>query len=69
MIKIRQTARAAIDTGTSLIAVPSEISTAINEGIGAKKDSEGIYTVDCDAVDSLPDVTFTFWRPWISFKS
>lgn len=58
--KLGQKARAAIDTGTSLIAVPSEISDAINESIGAKRGFRGIYTVDCDAIDTLPDVTFTF---------
>jgi saccharopepsin len=58
--KLGQTARAAIDTGTSLIAVPTEISDAINEGIGAKRGFRGIYTVDCDSLDTLPDVTFTF---------
>jgi saccharopepsin len=58
--KMGESARAAIDTGTSLIAVPSEISDAINEGIGAKRGFRGIYTVDCDAVANLPEVTFTF---------
>lgn len=52
--------RAAIDTGTSLIACPTEISDAINESIGAKKSFRGIYTVDCAAIPSLPDVKFKF---------
>jgi len=52
--------RAAIDTGTSLIACPTEIADAVNEKIGAKKGFRGIYTVDCAAIPTLPDVTFTF---------
>lgn len=52
--------RAAIDTGTSLIACPTEIADAINERIGAKKSFRGMYTVDCSAIPTLPDVSFTF---------
>ena len=55
-----QRARAAIDTGTSLIAVPSEIADAINQSIGAEKGFQGIYTVDCSKVPTLPEVAFTF---------
>jgi len=55
-----QKARAAIDTGTSLIAIPSEIADAINLSIGAEKGFHGVYTVDCHKVPSLPDVSFTF---------
>lgn len=55
-------ARAAIDTGTSLIAVPSRISDAINKKIGAKKGFRGVHTVDCAALDTLPSITFTFGK-------
>lgn len=51
---------AAIDTGTSLIALPSAVSDTINQQIGAKKGFRGIYTVDCEAIPSLPAVTFEF---------
>jgi saccharopepsin len=51
---------AAIDTGTSLIACPSDVAELLNKEIGAKKSWNGQYTIDCAAVDSLPDVTFTF---------
>lgn len=51
---------AAIDTGTSLIAMPSAISDVINEQIGAKKGFRGIYTVDCAEIPSLPTVSFGF---------
>ncbi|BFZ56355.1 aspartic proteinase precursor [Savitreella phatthalungensis] len=51
---------AAIDTGTSLIAVPSDVAELLNKEIGAKKSWNGQYTVDCAKVDSLPNVTFDF---------
>lgn len=50
---------AILDTGTSLIVVPSTIAELINESIGAKKGWNGQYTVECSARDSLPDLTFT----------
>jgi saccharopepsin len=48
-----------LDTGTSLIALPSTIAELLNKEIGAKKSFNGQYTVECDKVDSLPDLTFT----------
>lgn len=51
---------AAIDTGTSLIALPSGLAEILNAQIGAKKSWTGQYTVDCDSRDKLPDLTFNF---------
>ncbi|KAL4241985.1 peptidase A1 family protein [Abortiporus biennis] len=51
---------AAIDTGTSLIALPSQIAEMLNSQIGAKKSWNGQYTVDCAKVPDLPELTFTF---------
>jgi saccharopepsin len=51
---------AAIDTGTSLIALPTDIAEMLNTQIGAKKSWNGQYTVECDKVPSLPDLTFYF---------
>ncbi|TBU49536.1 endopeptidase [Dichomitus squalens] len=51
---------AAIDTGTSLIALPTDIAEMINTQIGATKSWNGQYTVDCAKVPSLPDLTLTF---------
>jgi len=51
---------AAIDTGSSLFAVPTSVATSINEAIGAKKTWSGQYTIDCSLVDSLPALTLTF---------
>jgi saccharopepsin len=50
---------AAIDTGTSLIALPTDIAEIINKEIGATKGWQGAYTVDCKNVPSMPDLTFT----------
>ncbi|KAL2865762.1 aspartic peptidase domain-containing protein [Aspergillus lucknowensis] len=48
-----------LDTGTSLIALPSNLAEMINAEIGAKKGFTGQYSVDCATRDSLPDITFT----------
>lgn len=50
---------AILDTGTSLIVLPSTLSDLLNSAIGAKKDFGGSYKVDCNKRDSLPDLTFT----------
>ncbi|KAI1880133.1 hypothetical protein JX265_001754 [Neoarthrinium moseri] len=47
-----------LDTGTSLIALPSDLAELLNKEIGAKKSFNGQYTVDCSVRDSLPDVSF-----------
>lgn len=47
-----------LDTGTSLIALPSELAELLNAEIGAKKGFNGQYTVDCSARDKLPDISF-----------
>ncbi|KAL1991350.1 hypothetical protein VTN49DRAFT_5342 [Thermomyces lanuginosus] len=49
---------AALDTGTSLIALPSDLAELLNREIGAKKSWTGQYTVDCSKRDGLPDLTF-----------
>ncbi|KAF1985801.1 Asp-domain-containing protein [Aulographum hederae CBS 113979] len=48
-----------LDTGTSLIALPSTLAELLNKEMGAKKSYNGQYTVECDKRDSLPDLTFT----------
>ncbi|KAI0506490.1 aspartic peptidase domain-containing protein [Xylaria bambusicola] len=47
-----------LDTGTSLIALPTDLAELLNKEMGAKKGFNGQYSVDCSARDSLPDVTF-----------
>nr|BAE91900.1 Proteinase A [Ogataea minuta] len=51
---------AAIDTGTSLIALPSQLAEILNSQIGAEKSWSGQYTIDCEKRASLPDLTFNF---------
>ncbi|PGH04045.1 vacuolar protease A [Blastomyces parvus] len=48
-----------LDTGTSLIALPSTLAELLNKQIGAKKSFNGQYTIDCAKRDGLPDLTFT----------
>jgi saccharopepsin len=50
---------AILDTGTSLIALPSTMAELLNKEIGAKKGYNGQYSVECNTRDSLPDLTFT----------
>jgi len=47
-----------LDTGTSLIALPSQLAEMLNAQIGAKKGYNGQYSIDCAKRDSLPDVSF-----------
>jgi len=51
---------AAIDTGTSLIAGPTQYANMINSAIGAKPGLGGIAQLDCDLIPTLPDLTFVF---------
>ncbi|KAG1907147.1 Asp-domain-containing protein [Suillus fuscotomentosus] len=51
---------AAIDTGTSLIALPTDIAEMLNTQIGATKSWNGQYQVDCAKVPSLPELSFYF---------
>ena len=48
---------AAIDTGTSLIALPTDVAEILNSEIGATKGWNGQYTVDCAKVPDLPPLT------------
>jgi saccharopepsin len=48
-----------LDTGTSLIALPSTLAELLNKEIGAKKGYNGQYTVECEKRESLPDMAFT----------
>ena len=48
-----------LDTGTSLIALPSGLAEILNKQIGAEKSWSGQYTIDCAKKAGLPDMTFT----------
>jgi len=47
-----------LDTGTSLIVLPSTLAELLNKEMGAKKGYNGQYTVECDKRATLPDLTF-----------
>lgn len=51
---------AAIDTGTSLITLPSSLAEIMNSKIGATKLWSGQYQIECEKRDSLPDLTLNF---------
>ncbi|KAL1660288.1 aspartic peptidase domain-containing protein [Schizophyllum commune] len=51
---------AAIDTGTSLIALPTDMAEMINAEIGAKKSWNGQYQVECSKVPDLPELSLYF---------
>jgi saccharopepsin len=51
---------AAIDTGSSLMAVPTIVADLINKQIGAKKNFAGQYVIDCSKIPGLPDFSLQF---------
>lgn len=50
---------AIVDSGTSLMVGPKSEVSKLASAVGAKANIMGEYTIDCDKLDSLPDVVFT----------
>jgi hypothetical protein len=48
-----------VDSGTSLIVGPSSTVSSIASIIGATKTMVGQYTIDCDKVNTIPEMTWT----------
>ncbi|XP_035885423.1 pepsin A isoform X1 [Phyllostomus discolor] len=51
--------QAIVDTGTSLLAGPTDAIANIQSYIGASQTSNGQMAVSCLAINSLPDIVFT----------
>lgn len=50
---------AIVDSGTSLITGPTSAIRQIANAIGAKQAITGQYTIDCQSIDSIPDISWT----------
>ncbi|XP_059180981.1 pepsin A-like [Centropristis striata] len=50
--------QAIVDTGTSLIVGPQSSISNINQQVGATYSQNGDYTVNCNNIGQMPDVTF-----------
>lgn len=48
-----------IDSGTSLLALPTDLAEAVNHAIGAFKFLNGEYIVPCRHMDTMPNIDFT----------
>lgn len=51
---------AAIDTGSSLFAIPTTFADLLNKELGAKKNYAGQYVLECDTVPNLPPICLVF---------
>ncbi|KAI8967752.1 endopeptidase [Mycotypha africana] len=54
------TVGAAIDTGSSLLVVPTTVADLINRELGAEKNWAGQYVLECNKVPDLPEFCFVF---------
>jgi saccharopepsin len=52
--ELRDSSRAIIDTGTSLIACPTYMAEYLNMQINARPTSSGLYVVECSSLPKLP---------------
>ncbi|XP_017089779.2 lysosomal aspartic protease [Drosophila bipectinata] len=61
---------AIIDAGTSLIVVPACALKKINKILGIKSSDkrDGVYTINCNKITSLPDITINIGRKDFTLK-
>jgi saccharopepsin len=60
---------AAIDTGSSLIVVPTETAAQINQILGATKTWNGQYTLPCEKISELPELHLQFGGKMYSLRA
>lgn len=48
-----------VDSGTSLLVGPKKDVTKLAKAVGATANFMGQYTIDCDKLDSMPDIIFS----------
>ncbi|XP_049620881.1 gastricsin [Suncus etruscus] len=53
-----QGCQAIVDTGTSLLTVPQQYMSALQQATGAQQDQYGQLAVNCNSIQSLPTLTF-----------
>ncbi|XP_038675204.1 cathepsin E-A-like [Scyliorhinus canicula] len=51
--------KAIVDTGTSLLTGPTKDIDELQQLIGAASSRDGMYSIDCGYLSSMPEVTFT----------
>nr|P81498.2 RecName: Full=Gastricsin; AltName: Full=Pepsinogen C-1; Flags: Precursor [Suncus murinus]BAB11753.1 pepsinogen C [Suncus murinus] len=54
----QQGCQAIVDTGTSLLTVPQQFMSALQQATGAQQDQYGQLAVNCNSIQSLPTLTF-----------
>lgn len=58
LVQCTENCQGIVDTGTSLMAGPTKDVKAINQILGAKPLAAGEYTIDCDKIPTLPEITY-----------
>jgi len=65
-----KTQNAFVDSGTSFLAGPMQDVTQMGKAMGAEFNEQvGLFTLDCDKVNSAPGVTFTLGGGWTQHGS
>ena len=65
-ISTRSASSAIIDTGTTLVYLPTDMFNAINDAMGATINSDGTASIPCSGIKKLPTITFNLGNTQIS---